>query len=89
MRAARPGVTSGEAPPRHGAGLRAEAGDTLVIEVPGTAAARIGRILDVLGVAGAPPYRVRWLAGEYESVVTPGRDARVEKGHPPAASHPG
>lgn len=88
MQQAMPGVTFGEVPPQHGAGLHAEAGDTLVIEVPGTGAPRIGRILDVLGVAGAPPYRVRWLAGEYESVVTPGRGARVERGHPPAACHP-
>ena len=76
-----PGTAAGGRSLWRAAELRAEAGDTLVIEVPGAEAARIGRILDVLGAAGAPPYRVRWLAGEYESVITPGPGARVEKGH--------
>ena len=65
-----------------GPALRAEAGDTLVMGAEGTAGfPRIGQILAVLGTGGSPPYRVRWLAGEYESLVTPGPGARVEKGH--------
>jgi hypothetical protein len=67
---------------RPGSRLRAVVGDTLII---GTASegrlARTGEIIEVLGSDGAPPYRVRWLAGEYESVITPGSGARVRKGH--------
>jgi hypothetical protein len=29
----------------------------------------------------APPYLVRWLAGEHESTVSPGAGAHVHKGH--------
>jgi Domain of unknown function (DUF1918) len=69
-------VFSGPARP-----LRAEVGDTLIIEAggrPGTP--RIGEIVAVTDPDGSPPYRVRWLAGEYESVIIPGSGARVEKG---------
>lgn len=68
--------------PQTGTLLRAQVGDTLVIEdksVAGTP--RIGRILAVGSPDGSPPYRVRWLAGEYESLISPGPGARVEKGH--------
>ena len=30
---------------------------------------------------GSPPYRAGWLAGEYESLISPGPGAHVEKGH--------
>ncbi len=75
--------TSADVPhPRTGRLLRAHVGDTLVIEEENTAGApRIGRILAVSGPDGSPPYRVRWLAGEYESLIDPGPGARVEKGH--------
>lgn len=62
--------------------LRAHVGDTLVIEEENAAGApRIGRILAVGNPDGSPPYRVRWLAGDYESLIYPGPGARVEKGH--------
>ena len=62
--------------------LRAQVGDTLIIEDESVASTpRIGRILAVSSPDGSPPYRVRWLAGEYESLITPGSGARVEKGH--------
>jgi len=62
--------------------LRAQIGDTLLIEDENIASApRIGRILAVNSPDGSPPYRVRWLAGEYESLITPGPGARVETGH--------
>jgi len=62
--------------------LRAHVGDTLVIEEENTSGTpRIGRILAVSSPDGSPPYRVRWLAGEYESFIYPGPGARVEKGH--------
>ncbi len=65
-----------------GTGLRAEVGDTLIVETGGAAGtARIGEIIAVAGPDGSPPFRVRWLAGEYESLIRPGRSARVQKGH--------
>jgi len=33
----------------------------------------------VTGQDGSPPYLVRWLAGEYESRISPGAGARIEK----------
>ena len=67
---------------RTGTALRAEVGDTLIVESEGAAGLpRIGEILAVAGPDGSPPYRVRWLAGEYESLIRPGRSARVQKGH--------
>jgi hypothetical protein len=68
--------------PQTGTLLRAQIGDTLLIEDESVASTpRIGRILAVSSPDGSPPYRVRWLAGEYESLITPGPGARVEKGH--------
>jgi len=62
--------------------LSAQVGDTLIIEDESSAGTpRIGRILAVSSPDGSPPYRVRWLAGEYESLISPGPGARVEKGH--------
>ncbi len=69
-------------PAQPGTMLTARVGDTLLIEdgsVPGTA--RIGQIITVSSPDGSPPYRVRWLAGEYESLISPGPGARVQKGH--------
>jgi len=67
---------------RQPAPLQAEIGDTLVIDQPGGAGQpRIGEITAVPGPDGSPPYRVYWLAGDYESVIVPGPGARVEKRH--------
>lgn len=60
--------------------LRAAVGDTLVIGEGLTGTPRVGEIVEVISPDGAPPYRVRWLAGEYESLVSPGPEARVQKG---------
>jgi hypothetical protein len=66
------------------AALRAEIGDALVIDQPGGAGQpRIGEITALLGPDGSPPYLVRWLAGDYESMIVPGPGARVEKRHRP------
>jgi hypothetical protein len=82
MHAAGPRAAPRDLVPAGDQALRAEAGDTLVMTAEETARfPRIGQILAVLGPDGSPPYRVRWLAGEYESQVTPGPGARVEKGH--------
>ena len=69
--------------PQPSATLRAEIGDTLVIDQACPAGKpRIGEIIAVPNPDGSPPYLVRWLAGEYESVIMPGPAARVEKRHP-------
>lgn len=66
--------------PQTGTLLGAQVGDTLLIEDESAASTpRIGRILAVSGPDGSPPYRARWLAGEYESLIFPGPDARIEK----------
>jgi len=57
-------------------------GDTLVIGDDDTGRTpRIGEIIAVPNPDGSPPYRVRWLAGEYESLIFPGPSARVRKRH--------
>jgi Domain of unknown function (DUF1918) len=63
-----------------GQGMRAEPGDTLVIDGAGMAGLPLlGAIVGVCGQDGAPPYLVRWTAGDYESRVYPGPGARIEK----------
>lgn len=60
--------------------LRAEPGDTLVIDGGGMSGLpRAGTIIAVEGQDGAPPYLVRWTTGDYESRISPGRGARIEK----------
>lgn len=67
-------------PARQGALLTAEVGDTLVIDGEAIAGVpRSGEITAVGGPDGSPPYHVRWLAGDYESVIVPGPGARVDK----------
>jgi len=36
-------------------------------------------IIAVTGQDGSPPYLVHWLAGEYESRISPGEGTRIEK----------
>jgi Domain of unknown function (DUF1918) len=60
--------------------LHAQVGDALVIDDGGMAGLpRTGTIIAVTGQDGAPPYLVRWLAGEYESRIVPGAGAHIEK----------
>jgi len=79
--AAIPGPGRRPAPdPVPGTGLRAEPGDTLVIDGTGMSGLpRIGTIIAVAGQDGRPPYLVRWTGGDYESRISPGPGARVEK----------
>ena len=61
--------------------MKASVGDRLVVasnrvDTP----ARNGRILEIHGVDGAPPYLVQWSDGAHRSVVFPGPDAHVEVG---------
>ena len=64
------------------AGLRAEPGDTLVIDGTGMSGLpRTGTIIAVAGQDGRPPYLVRWTGGDYESRISPCPGARVEEHH--------
>lgn len=79
-----------EHPPSRGAGTRAErgtrvkVGDRIVIE-PGAAPSkrRIGIVTGLRHPDGSPPYTVRWLDTERESLFFPGVTARIE----PMPSH--
>ncbi|MFI7680439.1 DUF1918 domain-containing protein [Actinophytocola sp. NPDC049390] len=58
--------------------MHAKPGDWLIVEIAGTAhSARRARILDVSPPDGAPPFTVRWLDTDRESLVFPGADAHV------------
>ncbi|GIJ48105.1 hypothetical protein Val02_49910 [Virgisporangium aliadipatigenens] len=59
--------------------MLAHRGDRLILE--GTHVGdrrRTGMIIELRGADGAPPYVVRWLDTDRESLVFPGPDARVE-----------
>jgi hypothetical protein len=63
--------------------MKAKIGDRLVID--GTNVGDRRRIGIVTGVAhpdGTPPFVVRWLSDDHESVVFPGPTARVEAAGP-------
>jgi hypothetical protein len=72
-----PGVPGQEPSGGPGPVLRAEPGDTLIID--GAGVARTGIIIAVPGRNGRPPYLVHWTAGDYDARVSPGAGARVEK----------
>ncbi|HEX3829132.1 MAG TPA: DUF1918 domain-containing protein [Sporichthyaceae bacterium] len=58
--------------------MRANPGDWLLIESATlNRQCRRGRIEDISGTDGAPPYRVRWADDDHVSVVVPGPDAHV------------
>ena len=60
--------------------IRPAVGDTLIVNGAGMAGLPLlGTILAIFGDDGAPPYLVRWTAGDYESRVFPGAGARIEK----------
>jgi hypothetical protein len=66
------------APPRR-QGLRARAGDRLLIRGHRLGEpTRDAEILEVLGADGRPPFRVRWSDSGREAVYFPGPDATVE-----------
>lgn len=59
--------------------MKAEVGDWLVIE--GSTLGdrrRAGLIIEVRHADGTPPYVVRWLEDDHESLVFPGPTAHVE-----------
>ena len=58
--------------------MRAHPGDWLVVETSTLDRRSIrGRIEDVTGPDGEPPFRVRWTDDDHVSIVFPGPDARV------------
>jgi hypothetical protein len=60
-------------------GLRASAGDRLVIKGHRLGEpSRDGEILEVLGDDGSPPFRIRWSDSGREVVLFPGLDAVVD-----------
>ena len=67
--------------------MKAKIGDRVVTEgVHVDSPRREGRVVDVNGQDGSPPYRVRWSDG-HESLWYPGSDSRVMSGDD-AASRP-
>lgn len=64
--------------------LCAEPGDTIFIDgAGGSGLPRAGIIIAVPGQDGGPPYLVHWITGDYDSRVTPGPGARIERHRTP------
>lgn len=60
--------------------MYASEGDSLVVASRKVGrAARIGRIVEVLGTKGNPPYRVQWNDDPVTHIVVPGSDAIVHR----------
>ena len=60
--------------------MHAHVGDWLVVpEVPGGAHARRGLIVAVPHADGSPPFRVRWLDDEHETLLFPPPDAQLQR----------
>ncbi|MEU6719707.1 DUF1918 domain-containing protein [Nonomuraea purpurea] len=60
--------------------MKAEVGDMLVIEGAHQGEPRrIGIIIALHHDDGSPPYEVRWLDEEHETLVYPGPDAHIER----------
>ena len=59
---------------RKGAAMRARAGDTLLVSGSHT---RTGRLSEVVGPNGSPPYVVKWLADGHIAMVTPDEYSRI------------
>lgn len=58
--------------------MYASEGDSLVVGSRRVGrAARIGRIVEVLGTKGRPPYRVLWSDDPLTHIVVPGSDAVI------------
>ncbi|MEU4508226.1 DUF1918 domain-containing protein [Nonomuraea wenchangensis] len=58
--------------------MKATVGDRLIVEgTYGTTTRREGFVLGVQHADGSPPYLVRWLDSERESLVFPGPEARI------------
>lgn len=63
--------------------MKAKVGDRLVIDGTNLGEQRrVGVITAVAHPDGSPPFTVRWLTDNHESVVCPGPTARIEAGEP-------
>ena len=59
--------------------MKAQVGDRIILErVHLGEPRRIGLILEVHGADGKPPFLVKWLDTDHETLLFPGPDARVE-----------
>ncbi|ODU27152.1 MAG: hypothetical protein ABT15_21165 [Pseudonocardia sp. SCN 73-27] len=74
--------------------MRAQLGDWLVIQPPPNSHhVRRGQVIALLHADGSPPYRVRWLDDDSETLIHPPPDARLEHhdgspGDRPTSSRP-
>jgi hypothetical protein len=63
--------------------MKARIGDRLVIDGTNVGEPRrVGVVTAITHPDGTPPYTVRWLNDDHESVVVPGPTARIESGEP-------
>lgn len=61
--------------------MKAKVGDRLVIDGTNLGEPRrVGVVTEVAHPDGSPPYMVRWLTDNHETLVYPGPTARVEAG---------
>ena len=59
--------------------MQAHVGDQLRIRGRAIGIAdRIGKVIEVRGAGGTPPYLVRWADSEHEGLLFPGNDAVIE-----------
>ena len=59
--------------------MKAQTGDKLTISGHGVGEPkRVGSIDAVRGVAGGPPYRVRWMENDHVTLLFPGPDCSIE-----------
>jgi hypothetical protein len=59
--------------------MKAKVGDRLVIEGTNLGEPRrVGVVTEVSHQDGSPPYMVRWVTDDHETLVFPGPTARVE-----------
>ncbi|MCW2721407.1 DUF1918 domain-containing protein [Pseudonocardia sp.] len=67
--------------------MRAHVGDWLIVPPePGHPGGRRGRVVALLHPDGTPPFRVRWLDDDHESLVVPRSDARLRCPPPDATT---
>ena len=62
--------------------MRANVGDELIVGKSPSCGARVGKIVAVRGGGGSPPYLVHWVAGDYDSLVTPWPGVRIRHQQP-------
>lgn len=59
--------------------MKAQQGDKLTISGHRVGEPkRVGRIEEVRGVDGAPPYKVRWMDSDHVTLLFPGPDCSIE-----------